>query len=211
MDKLVPVHHSIGDWDFESILSLWLDDIMYISAPTSLACKGVPGFSTWSWLFLKEALGKCIPYGRSITWDWHWKRDDNPTFWYFRTQALPANAQPSNTYRFYHTDVHWTLEKIVADAVGGLADGSLADTITNGTWAHLRLTWYEVFDSDLSSLLRVIFDYEIAGVWVQQFLFDIADPLWSDSEDNKVGFHINGHKNDKPHRIDDTEIWRKSP
>ena len=151
MDKLVSAHHSIGDWDFESILNLWLDDIFYISAPTSLACKALD--HTWqkSWFFLKPALGKCIPYGRSVTWEHKFSRTTSPTFWYFRTQALPVNDYPEDTYEFLHFNTTWVLRKRVAGVESPVANGNLADNIPDHQWCHLRLTWYEVFDSDLSS------------------------------------------------------------
>lgn len=210
MDKLIPIHFSLGDWDFDPDGKFFVASTQFVSAPSSL-CTPLANFpANYQWLFLKTALGASIPQGRVITYERLQGTVIDDLWFYFRTQVIPINGFPANTYILTLVHSVYTLIQTVAGGNTSLKTGNLTYTRNAGTWYRHRLTFYTFINASLQTTLRVSFDTWVAGTWVQQFTWDIAPPLWEGSATNRIGFMVRGTSITNYHWLDDTEIWKRA-
>lgn len=209
LDKLIPIHHSLEDWDYQADRGLGIATDQYISSPSSLKEQAVdfPGAEN-VWVYLKAAVRQKIESGRFITY--HRAHHDlyERLFVFFWSQAVPINSDTLDCYRihFFRQDIK--LEKVV-DGISTTLETVARDYEWNiDTWYRYRVTWFTFIQADLTTALRVIVDIEQASAWVEKMTFDISDPLWLASDTKLTGFFIYG-SDTSPSHIDDTEIWEK--
>ncbi|MBA7659313.1 hypothetical protein ES703_67290 [subsurface metagenome] len=204
------IHHSLADWTFDPDGNFYIDNSQYVSPPTSLACPHTGGGSVGAWFFLKPALGANIPEGILATYERYLYTTPREVKFFFRSQALPINSRPANTYLFSLLRTTCSLQQWVDNVGINLKIEDLSYTRTSNTWFHHRLTFYTWLNVSLRTVLTVIFETEIGGSWVQQLTHDIIDPLWQGSPTNRVGFAVHGSLLIFRHWVDDTEVWRKT-
>lgn len=201
--KIIPVHHTLADWDFQhGAENRSLSADYFISPPTSL--KFVSGNGTWlSTVLCRIPATLCLPQGELRTWNRSLLGGFYPAV--FRNQAALGTADPKNCYILYATAGRIYLFRIIDEASVNV-DNTVCTTYLD-QWMHHRSFWYNGFTPGEVPALCVDFYQEIAGEWVKEgdTLYDTMNK-WADSEINRCGFrdYLVGANNSYR---DDTEIW----
>ena len=207
MDFLKLKHHSLSDWDFKSGVGFHLNTARFISTPTSLSRPQTTTQGLWGWFYLKAAVKQNLPQGRWLNYYQVNHTTGRNMQIHFRVQALPTNEFPLNCYIIEVTGATWYLVRRLNGSDTTLFSGSLTYTWNTDQWYYHRLTFYEYLNASLDPILRVIFETEIAGSWVEQCNKDISSPLWSGSATNLIGMHVIGAAPTDRIWTDDTEVW----
>lgn len=202
-DKVVNVHHSVTDWDFEKGPECrTLDPSKYISAPTSLSMWGsAPLYYNTALCRIAGTL--CLPQGEVRTWNYQVSatiRNIN-----FRNQKPLGSANRSDCYYclFYSNKVFLrTFQSGVSFIVGDTPFPTLLNQ-----WVHYRVAWYNGTTPGEVPALCTDFYREVAGEWLKEG-DTIYDPynLWKDSLVNRCGLLATGISV-RTKYFDDTEIW----
>lgn len=209
MDKLIK--HSLTDWEFSVARRPYIVATQYVSPPTSIAGTYIAGQQKYGWFFLKEALAADLPEGRMVSWFRRHTGEGGLMRWYFRTQALPDGPTdyPANCYYYWETKTYGTIYRRVADSDTILASDPFPSPYSIDEWVHERLTFFQYVNVALQNVLRIIFEREIAGEWVEQISADDPANYWAESGTNRIGFYLRPYSNTSHTWMDDTEIWRK--
>jgi len=204
MEKLIPVHHSVVDWDFQHGPQYRsLSATQYVSAPTSLRFLK-PTLGTWrNAVLCRHPDAQCLPQGEVRTWVWAYYTGRCVAL--FRNQKALGNAAFANTYGLFVTTATATLIRYI-NSVYSVRDSTTCIGHQNH-WDHYRVFWYNgKTPGDVPALCVDVY-YESAGEWVKQgdTLYDTAN-YWKDSGTNRAGFRGYSEAN-HPQYWDDTEIW----
>ncbi|MBA7542159.1 hypothetical protein ES705_34478 [subsurface metagenome] len=204
MNKIIPVHHSVVDWDFESgATNRSLSATKYVSAPTSL-CMLEPGSTTFRPTILcRHPDTLCLPQGEVRNWEYGYyyiKYMAN-----FRNQAPLGSANYTNCYEIFMSAAVISLDRYLA-GVYSRRDSTVGVAYSN-QWAHYRIFWYNGETPGHVPALCVDVYREITGEWVKSgnTLYDTHNSF-KDSAINRAGFRAYSKYNN-PQYWDDTEIW----
>ena len=197
-------HKSVVDWDFQAGMHHILNNIIFISEPSSLECFWQPGNPLDSTLLCRIAETLCIPEGELRTWyrSTNWTRD---MLIEFRNQHPLGGANWDNSYYWSITSSLISLARRIAGV--HTAIGNFPWVGASNTWYHFRTVFWNGADGEGNPALAVQLFLEVAEEWVQQgeTLYDTQNQ-WKDSEINRLG--IGGRTDSAPHHyFDDTEIW----
>lgn len=204
MRKLIPVHHSLADWDFQfGATNRSLSAVQYVSAPTSLLIKK---FGSGAWhdaILCRIPATLCLPQGEVRTWIYSYDRAQ--TISSFRNQAVLGTANYTNTYLLHLTGDTAQLNRHLAGVFSN-RDTTTCPSFRN-VWAHYCVFWYNGKTPGYVPALCVDVYREITGEWVKQgdTLYD-TDNSWKDSGRNRAGFRAYSTY-DHLQYWDDTEIW----
>jgi len=203
-------HHSLGDWDFEAGHFYFLDNTEYVSSPTSLCTPLSTPATTYFYVFLKDTLGKNIPNGRFIT-DWRFTGFVDRMEIYLRQQPPFVHRGTEDGYVVLVNPVagHWRISRYTG-GTGGIENTESLTSLVVDTWYKIKLDFYEYLNADLNYILRIELFVEIDGEWVSQGHWDDSTPLFSDSEDNRLGFALRAYQVGAFAWVEDTQIWEKT-
>ncbi len=204
MNKVLPVHHTISDWDFErGATNRSLSAARYISAPTSLRFLEPTSSQFLNNILCRIPATLCLPQGEVRTWVYGYYLAFTVAL--FRNQAALGSANELNCYQVY---LAGTTSRLVRKLGGVLSfrDDSTCTSFIN-TWTHYRVFWYNGETPGGTPALCVDLYREIAGEWVKEgsTLYD-TDNSFKDSAINRAGFRARS-RNNWPQYWDDTEIW----
>ncbi|GAI70004.1 unnamed protein product [marine sediment metagenome] len=201
--KLLPAHHTLADWDFESGSAYRsLSATYYVSAPTSLKILKPTG--SWS----EEVLCRipatlCLPQGEVRTWFRYKYASYMPCS--FRNQKALGSADHRNCYDVYLTATTAQLRRFIN---GGLSvrDSTPCVTLTDA-WNHYRFFWYNGETPGEVPALCVDVYRDVAGEWIKQgsTLYDTSN-WYKDSATNRCGIRPSSYAPNSSY-YDDTEIW----
>lgn len=204
MQKLIPVHHSVVDWDFEHGATYRsLSASRYVSAPTSLRFLKPTAYTWWGTVLCRLPATLCLPQGEVRNWVWSSLASDRIAT--FRNQAGLGSANFTNTYFLHFMTTKVNLVRYLNDLYS-LRDSTPLSYPTS-VWVHFRIFWYNGKTPGEVPALCVDVYRDIAGEWVKQgsTLYDTANS-WKDSATNRAGF-IAATEYNIPQYWDDTEIW----
>lgn len=204
MQKLIPVHHTLADWDFQfGATNRSLSATRYISAPTSLLIQKAGAGAWHDTILCRIPATQCLPQGEVRNWVYSY--DLIKVVAIFRNQAALGSADYLNTYGLNITLDTATLIRYIAGAY--LVRDSTPCTGFRNVWAHYRVFWYNGKTPGDSPALCVDVYREVAGEWVKEgsTLYD-TDNSWKDSGTNRAGFRAYSLY-DHLQYWDDTEIW----
>lgn len=204
MKKIIPVHHSITDWDFQDELvfcSLSADQ--FVSPPTSIRMLNPGSAPEFSTVLCRIPATQCLPQGEVRTWIYEHTRSQYPAC--FRNQAPLGTSNFQNCYYVYLTGTTSKLQRLYLGA-GITVDQSVCQTFAD-TWTHYRVFWYNGKTPADAPALCVDLYREIAGEWVKEgeTLYD-TNNYFKDSDINRAGFIMFSRLN-YPEYLDNTEIW----
>lgn len=211
MVKLIPVHHSPADWNFQSGVGFAIDAERFVSPPSALRRPTGSGQGSTGLLTLKESTSGNLKDGRLTTYRLH-EHNTYGHFWLFmRAQTQPTNELPPNCYFFYN--LHSTLElwRRVWGANSGLTAIAFDPPQSINTWYRWRYTWYTWLDASLNPVLRFQAERQEAGIWKLWLQYDEPNPRWQDSAINLIGMQLGGYTAITQFWIDDTEIFTRCP
>ena len=221
MGEMVPVGHSLSDWDYPPG-SIILSDLRWTSSPTSMRAftDRVGGFT---WVFLKPALGACIPEGK-LTTEWYPLQTGlaYPRL-VFRAQAWPPYEWPWYSWpaNCYEVELSPLPDRSVLVTINRIVDKvrtiihtweGESDWITH-SWYEVGVIWYNYTDEAGVPWMRIMVMRKLFGAWYEMTHFDEPNPLWSASPVNLVGLELWGWDfldGLYPH-VDDTRIYRRTP
>ncbi|MBA7535023.1 hypothetical protein ES705_27273 [subsurface metagenome] len=204
MNKIIPVHHSLADWDFQyGALNRSLSADRFISAPTSLRLKRAAGGAWYDMILCRLPATQCLPQGEVRNWFYGYLTAYMPCC--FRNQAALGSANHNNCYYIYLPGESSILYRTV-DGFGTTRDTSTFHVDSN-TWTHVRVFWYNGTTPGDAPALCVDLYRDVAGEWIKEgsTLYD-TDNSWKDEPVNRAGFYAR-IASDHPQYWDDTEIW----
>ena len=204
MQKIMPVHHSVVDWDFQyGATNRSLSATRCVSEPTSLRILEPGSTAFRDTILCRHPDTQCLPQGEVRNWEYgafYLKHVAS-----FRNQAPLGSANFENCYEIFVASANISLDRYL------LGVYSRRD-ITTGTgflsqWTHYRSFWYNGETPGHVPALCVDVYREIAGEWVKEgnTLYDTANS-WKDSAINRAGFKSYSRYG-VPQYWDDTEIW----
>ncbi len=201
--KILPVHHSLTDWDFRSGDTYRsLSSVFFISAPTSLKID-IPGAADVEAFLCRIPATQCLPQGEVRTW----VRRNTPTYSValFRNQAPLGSANHDNSYMLTLTYSKARLYRRIAGVSSSRGVTPCYTPINE--WIHCTVFWYNGKTPGDVPALCVDLYREIAGEWVKEgeTIYDTAN-TWKDSAINRAGLDGIAQLN-FPVYYDDTEIW----
>lgn len=210
MDKLIPIHYSLSDWDFSAPSKWQLITDRFVSAPTALSRLLDEILPTFGVFFLGDALGLNIPEGRIVHQFWRQIILIQQLHYYFRVQAKNGDNIPDDCYYIYlYGNVH-TLTYRLGGVNQWSHEHNCPDGIPQNQWTQLRLTWFTFINEFLNTVFRVVFEIKVDGVWKEQWHDDSEENAWADSAANRVGFAHYNSFGGYYFIQDDTEIWEKA-
>ncbi len=204
MKKLIPVHHTLADWDFRHGATYRsLSAAQFISAPTSLRFLNATAINIFDTVLCRLPATQCLPQGEVRTWVYGY--DINFRIASFRNQAPLGTANWANSYQLILTSTQARLYRYIDGAYSHRSTTS-CQAFSN-TWTHYRIFWYNGETPAGVAALCVDLYREIAGEWVKEgsTMYDTAN-TFKDSETNRCGFEGNSYNNQLQY-FDDTEIW----
>lgn len=211
MNIIKQKHFSLEDWDYATP-GPYISDVVYISAPSSLAARYDAPFDRQGWAMCKLAAAQNVFDGRIVNYNRYGISASSFINWFFRTQANPPEptTPPANCY-YTHWGVNYVyLFRRVAGGNTTLATYNFDPALSFETWYHFRTTWWQYLDPSLTKLLRIIVEQFKEGAWVELFTHDNSDNLWADEAINKIGFMLLHDNSDKETAIDNSEIWKRT-
>jgi len=204
MPKIIPVHHSVADWDFTTGAHHALTEALFVSPPSCLYMYWQAGNPTFTAVLCRRGDTQVVPDGEVRTW----YRTTNRTrggFLFFRNQHALGGADHENCYIWSLAGASARLSRYVAGDATFIGD--IPIVIENLTWYHFRTRFWSDKNPAGDDALNVELFMEEAGEWAKKgsTLYDTADQF-KDSGINRLG--IGGHTDGAPyHFFDDTEIW----
>lgn len=208
MDKLIPVHHSLLDWEFETNHTYFLSTDHFVEGPSSLCAPLSSPYLQYAYCYLKEALGKNIPEGMFIT---YYMNEGLQNYWniYFRQQPPLVHGANQNGYRVYvdHVFKKWRIYRYIAGGSVLLFIGNL-NPINVGTFYLFRVRWYVYLNPFLEKIFRIDLSQYLAAEWQPLGYYDDSTNQFADSEDNRVGFDVKAAATGQRQYLDNTEIWK---
>ena len=178
----LPKHHSLADWDFRAGLVYALDNVIFISAPSSIRITPTIANTIHVLSLNRDAACITLPEGRIET---QWRVTGIGTGAgcgvIFRNQGALGVIDEANTYyvNFFSESA------VVAKTVGGgvTALGSWALGHVTNTWYRERVTWWNE-----APVLLIRYEYWDGANWVIPAA-DITDPApdFGASATNRVG------------------------
>ncbi len=204
MNKILPVHHSIADWDWEQgATNRSLSATQKVSAPTSLRILKPTAGAFYEVILCRFADALLVPQGELRTWQY----SSRNIFYFavFRNQAALGTANYSNCYVWVLDATNATLYRMINGVSTTI--GSVACPFTYPLWNHWRTVFWNGENLAGVPALCVNLYKEVTGAWVQQgaTLYDTVNQ-WKDSAINRLGFRAYS-ENNYPEYWDDTEIW----
>ena len=204
-------HFSLSDWDLGGDGVLELDAAQYVSAPTSLRFQMHPTtFQQISWFFLKTALSGVLAEGKFLSWIRAQRTNEIQSYIFFRAQDLPTNGWCADSYYVRYRYNNWTLIKRVGASDSTLDTAAITPNLEANTWYQTRVTFYNYTDAHMAPIFRIIIEIKREDEWEVLCTYDDTDPLWADSEVNRIGYRGNGSYEGRWAWVDDTEVWRKT-
>jgi len=200
--------HSPIDWNYNDSGNFEIYETGSGPSPGAAICNRQEAQGQISPSFyLKQSFSPDIPQGKIVNWAYIQGSWEVPMRFLFRVQALPTNWQPANCYqcRIGYTD--WYIYKHVAGEETQLFTKSLETNISIGTWIRFRLSFWEYLTEFLVPMLRCHLEQYVAGEWTEEGIYDIVDPLWTASGQNRSGLMMSPEYPGASIWFDDTEIW----
>lgn len=188
-------HHSVADWDFESI-GWELSTLQFVSPPSSLRRTGAGRLAVLS----RKSQALNLPQGAIIT------QVRPPAIFtaiaVFRSQCPFGVANSLNNYSIRTASAGYVaLWRTVAGAATALATWNAE--ILNLAWQKLRLTWWSGYDPQNTPALNTKLEKWVAGAWISYGVLYDTQNLWANSLQNRCGIEMRLAST----FIDDTEIW----
>lgn len=210
MDRLIPVHHSLSDWEFETGHTYFISTDHFVGGPSSICAPFAGPWYQYAYCYLKEALGKNIPEGMFVT---YYMNENVNTYWdiYFRQQIPLVHFGDQNGYRLrmYHPTREWRLYRYIAGGSATLKTGDL-NAINVDTFYLYRVRWYTYLNPQLQLVLRIELQQYLAAEWQSLGYYDDPTNQFADSDDNRVGFAVRAETDGRRQYLDNTEIWEKA-
>lgn len=210
MDKLIPIHHSLADWNFQAGRGFAIGNDRFISPPSALRRPTDATQGTSGNLALKEAVSGNLMDGRLTTYVLSEHAVYRSIVIFFRSQQSPHLGLPANTYRFTASYASTILDRLTGGSQFDITTGSPPVSWDINEWHRFRFTWYTWLDANLEPILRAIIDQEVNAVWQQLLLWDIANPLWQTSPTNLIGIQLGGSHAGTQVWIDDTLVYKRA-
>ena len=176
--ELPKKHHSLADWDFGAGLVYALDNVTFISAPSSIH---ITASTTAVYCLNRDAACLNLPQGRIETqWRAEAIANARPRV-DFRNQGTLGNIDNDNTYYVYFSSTG--AEAIKRVASGETTLGSWSHSHANYTWYRERITWWNE-----APVLLIRYEYWDGAAW-QVVGTDITDsaPDFGSSATNRCG------------------------
>lgn len=195
---LKPLHHSTGDWDYDS--ANWtLDTDVYVSAPSSFRPTGIPSGTIRA--LVKTAVvpiadvkeGRIVNHQRMVNWEFG--------CWYFLRYQDADNYYLVIINQYGPTTIHVEVIRRKATVETTLGTKDMTDYGPNA-WRKFRVTWWNDY---VGLVVRVEFWDGSAWIWI----LDAYDSQnnWKDVG-GRVGFRLeNGSYAGYFTWIDDSEIY----
>lgn len=201
---LIPVHHSIEDWDFQQgATNRSLSATQYVSAPTSLRILQPTSADFHDAILCRHPDTLCLPQGQVINWVYSYYYSQVVAN--FRNQVALGTANYSNCYEVAVLQTTVDLIRFVG-GVFSRRDRTTGQGFQN-SWHQYRVFWYNGKTPAEVPALCVDVYLNIAAEWVKQgaTMYDTAN-MWKDSAINRTGFRaFSGYNH--PQYWDNTEIW----
>lgn len=210
MDTLIPVHHSLTDWLFETGKNWFISTVKFVSSPSSLARPNAFYTTIDGHFALKEAVSGNLKDGRAITYFHAERTDIRQLRCIVRAQTSPHLGMPSNCYMFTATQAVGRLTRVVSGSSNTLKEVATPFVWNINTWYRFRFTWYTFFSPSLETTLRLIIEYELAGTWTPWLSYDEANPQWEASATNLLGFWSSNGNTDSRTFWDDTLVYKRA-
>lgn len=205
--KQLKKHHTVADWDWNTLKNATLSTDHYVSPPTCLKI-GIPdGAGMMTYWLCRHPDTLNLPEGRIDWYSHHTPFVGAPAHIMFRNQEPLGNV----TITFcYH--IEFGLNTGTIRRRNGLDIELLATfdyTRRNNQWCHYRASWYNGFNGDGLPALVIELEEEVEGVWqaIWPPVYDTVN-AFADSDINRVGQHQTGLE-EYPTYHDDTSIYRK--
>jgi len=202
-EPLLPVHHSLSDFDWQYGASFRsLDPAWYTSSPTSLKIAGAITGTQMAWL-LRTAPTQALSQGRI---DSSMKRGINaqPGFC-FRNQRALGGADWQNCYVLVGYGLTWQLQRWVGGAY--TAVGTTGTCLVNGESGAFRVDFWNGENLAGTPALCVALYRSILAVWTLDgpILYDTTNK-WNGNPVNRVGLFTSSAASNYLW-FDDTNFW----
>lgn len=203
--------HSLEDWDYHNPGNFQIYPTGSGPSPGAAICNRQEdqGYINPSF-YLKESFSPDIPEGQIYNWAYFQNPGPDHLRFLFRVQALPTNWHPSNCYECRMGATNWYIYKHVAGVETQLHLQALNNGIPFGAWVRFRLSFWVYYTELLAPILRCHLEQYIAGEWTEEGIYDIINPLWTTSGQNRIGLMMRAKYPDVSAWYDDTEIWKAS-
>ncbi|GAJ11328.1 unnamed protein product, partial [marine sediment metagenome] len=165
MNKILPVHHSLTDWDFQDdLVFCGLSADQFVSPPTSIRMLNPAAPAEFSAVLCRVPATLCLPQGEVRTWIYEHYKMQHVSF--FRNQAPLGTSNYGWGYLVFLNGTVSQLNRYWG-SVFVTVDSSTCQTFSD-TWTHYRTFWYNGLTPGEEEALCVDLYREIDSEWVKE-------------------------------------------
>lgn len=211
MDKLIPIHHSLVDWDFQSPHNYYIGVLFKVSPPTALACPNVHNVPVDRYVYLKEAISGILTDGRFTTYTLSRPGIGSALYWWcFFRQPMPLTQYGTGGYALSFQYNQYRLYK----AAVLIQTQGIVPNLAYDIWYRWRISFWTYIDSLLNQLLRVTVELDRGTGFEELGFWDDTSPINQSPPNNRIGFSLYGRYQQTGQGtcwIDDTEVFARFP